>query len=118
MYLDKVVREEMTVRNALGIDGLTIMSADQLESYELAQNYPDEESRILSAIAGDILKLGELGMGVKSRSTEVQDLSCMLDDLVCARTDEEYDAALNGYGSLGSLPSVQKYAEYLRASGQ
>lgn len=76
--------------------------------------YNTEESRVLDMVADAMLYLAALGDKSEAKSADAKDFASLIDDLVEAKSEVEYDSILSCYGGLGQSEAVQAFVR-LRA---
>lgn len=114
-FLANDVRREMTVANKLGVAPGSF-AIGTLEELEISpQVYNCSEDELVDALSTELLALAELGDCAPAHNNDAADFASMIEDLLSATTEEEYDAALSCYGSLGEKKSVRRFVAYKKA---
>lgn len=135
-YLDKNVAKEMSLGNELGVGGgIRFYTEDDFEDIideetgEIMVDefgdpmvtmvgglpeevYNSEECRLLDAIATAMLSPVDLGDCIPVTESDADDFAAMLNSLMSAKTEEEFNVVLSCYGSLIQVPGVKEYAEF------
>ena len=108
--MDKNAAFTMNVANVTGMkpDSFSVVTCDS----PIAEVYNDDESRILDGLSSEYLALAELGDEVPCTFTDAQDFACMFEDLMAAKTVEDFEAIAGCYGSLAQRPGVRQFIEY------
>jgi hypothetical protein len=114
-YQDPAVADEMGIKNELGVTGVRVARNDE-ELEELpAETYNSEEERLLDELADAWLRGEVLGICIPATSTDSEDFSAMISDLLEAKTEEEFDLVLACYGNPMERSSIKKFVEYKTA---
>lgn len=114
-FLANNVRREMTVANKLGIapGSFAIGTLEELEMS--SESYNCSESELLDGLTTELLNLADLGDCAPAHSNDAANFASMIEDLLSATTEKEYDDTLSRHGSLGEKKSVRRFVAYKKA---
>ena len=115
--MDKNAAYRLDVANATGMraNSFSIVDINDLVQDPFADEvFPNEEARRLHILTTDFLTfaeeskaLADLGDKVPCASSDAKDYKCMLNDLLAAKTIEDFEAIAECYGNLARRPVIK-----------
>ncbi len=115
-YVDRDVRNQMTIANKTGLaaNGYRVVDTSAEDPDEGLFDYPTEESRAIGQLADEFAALADLGLEARAREALNESFTMMIEGIRAAHTDDELDNACERFGYLGKLKGVQEFISVRR----